>query len=175
MYWGSLIISWSKVVIVLSKSEIFTTFLLLSYLLFTLFFSCRCKEGYRGLRCDQFVPKTDPILSNPSMCKHACFFPLLSFFLRGNCFARRLWLELMPHYQARIHSMAFIQLYKCLCQWWHNDLHPPPKKAVKILIMFNSLSSFFFSSFRFFIHLEMLLFCKILGSAFQKSNMLKRS
>ncbi|KAK3528834.1 hypothetical protein QTP70_011721 [Hemibagrus guttatus] len=26
----------------------------------------RCKEGYRGLRCDQFVPKTDPILSNPN-------------------------------------------------------------------------------------------------------------
>ncbi|GAA6110275.1 pro-neuregulin-3, membrane-bound isoform isoform X2 [Tachysurus ichikawai] len=26
----------------------------------------RCKEGYRGLRCDQFVPKTDPILSNPT-------------------------------------------------------------------------------------------------------------
>uniref|UniRef100_A0A8C5HT76 EGF-like domain-containing protein n=1 Tax=Gouania willdenowi TaxID=441366 RepID=A0A8C5HT76_GOUWI len=28
---------------------------------------CRCKEGYHGLRCDQFVPKTDAILSNPSM------------------------------------------------------------------------------------------------------------
>ncbi|XP_062859133.1 pro-neuregulin-3, membrane-bound isoform [Trichomycterus rosablanca] len=27
---------------------------------------CRCKEGYRGLRCDQFVPKTDPILSDPT-------------------------------------------------------------------------------------------------------------
>ncbi|XP_058649269.1 pro-neuregulin-3, membrane-bound isoform isoform X3 [Onychostoma macrolepis] len=26
---------------------------------------CRCKEGYRGLRCDQFVPKTDSILSDP--------------------------------------------------------------------------------------------------------------
>ncbi|RXN09679.1 pro-neuregulin- membrane-bound isoform-like protein [Labeo rohita] len=25
----------------------------------------RCKEGYRGLRCDQFVPKTDSILSDP--------------------------------------------------------------------------------------------------------------
>ncbi|KAK1793726.1 hypothetical protein P4O66_001463 [Electrophorus voltai] len=24
-----------------------------------------CKEGYRGLRCDQFVPKTDSILSDP--------------------------------------------------------------------------------------------------------------
>lgn len=28
--------------------------------------SCRCKEGYHGLRCDQFVPKTDAILSDPS-------------------------------------------------------------------------------------------------------------
>lgn len=28
---------------------------------------CRCKEGYHGLRCDQFVPKTDAILSDPSM------------------------------------------------------------------------------------------------------------
>ncbi|XP_039520882.1 pro-neuregulin-3, membrane-bound isoform isoform X1 [Pimephales promelas] len=27
---------------------------------------CRCKEGYRGLRCDQFVPKTDSILSDPT-------------------------------------------------------------------------------------------------------------
>uniref|UniRef100_A0A8B9RIN9 Pro-neuregulin-3, membrane-bound isoform n=1 Tax=Astyanax mexicanus TaxID=7994 RepID=A0A8B9RIN9_ASTMX len=31
---------------------------------------CRCKEGYRGLRCDQFVPKTDSILSDPSMFAH---------------------------------------------------------------------------------------------------------
>uniref|UniRef100_A0A3P8ZX56 EGF-like domain-containing protein n=1 Tax=Esox lucius TaxID=8010 RepID=A0A3P8ZX56_ESOLU len=28
---------------------------------------CRCKEGYQGLRCDQFVPKTDSILSDPSI------------------------------------------------------------------------------------------------------------
>ncbi|XP_029569924.1 pro-neuregulin-3, membrane-bound isoform [Salmo trutta] len=27
---------------------------------------CRCKEGYHGLRCDQFVPKTDSILSDPT-------------------------------------------------------------------------------------------------------------
>ncbi|KAK6302164.1 hypothetical protein J4Q44_G00282170, partial [Coregonus suidteri] len=25
-----------------------------------------CKDGYHGLRCDQFVPKTDSILSDPS-------------------------------------------------------------------------------------------------------------
>uniref|UniRef100_A0A8C9X8B3 EGF-like domain-containing protein n=1 Tax=Sander lucioperca TaxID=283035 RepID=A0A8C9X8B3_SANLU len=30
---------------------------------------CRCKEGYHGLRCDQFVPKTDAILSDPSTRK----------------------------------------------------------------------------------------------------------
>uniref|UniRef100_A0AAY4ATJ1 EGF-like domain-containing protein n=1 Tax=Denticeps clupeoides TaxID=299321 RepID=A0AAY4ATJ1_9TELE len=29
---------------------------------------CRCKERYHGLRCDQFVPKTDSILSDPSRC-----------------------------------------------------------------------------------------------------------
>uniref|UniRef100_A0A3Q0RV40 EGF-like domain-containing protein n=1 Tax=Amphilophus citrinellus TaxID=61819 RepID=A0A3Q0RV40_AMPCI len=46
---------------------------------------CRCKEGYHGLRCDQFVPKTDAILSDPStlfvllfilqscQCHNACF------------------------------------------------------------------------------------------------------
>ncbi|NXY91257.1 NRG3 protein, partial [Alcedo cyanopectus] len=28
---------------------------------------CRCKEGYQGVRCDQFLPKTDSILSDPSM------------------------------------------------------------------------------------------------------------
>ncbi|XP_032430341.1 pro-neuregulin-3, membrane-bound isoform [Xiphophorus hellerii] len=27
---------------------------------------CRCKEGYHGLRCDQFVPKSDAILSDPT-------------------------------------------------------------------------------------------------------------
>ncbi|XP_077405973.1 pro-neuregulin-3, membrane-bound isoform isoform X2 [Vanacampus margaritifer] len=27
---------------------------------------CRCKEGYHGLRCDQFVPKTDAVLSDPN-------------------------------------------------------------------------------------------------------------
>uniref|UniRef100_A0A8C5BF60 EGF-like domain-containing protein n=1 Tax=Gadus morhua TaxID=8049 RepID=A0A8C5BF60_GADMO len=37
---------------------------------------CRCKEGYHGLRCDQFVPKTDAILSDPSMFN---FFPFFSF------------------------------------------------------------------------------------------------
>nr|XP_031538190.1 pro-neuregulin-3, membrane-bound isoform isoform X5 [Vicugna pacos] len=26
---------------------------------------CRCKEGYQGVRCDQFLPKTDSILSDP--------------------------------------------------------------------------------------------------------------
>uniref|UniRef100_A0A3Q4N0X9 EGF-like domain-containing protein n=1 Tax=Neolamprologus brichardi TaxID=32507 RepID=A0A3Q4N0X9_NEOBR len=36
---------------------------------------CRCKEGYHGLRCDQFVPKTDAILSDPSTL------PILPFFL----------------------------------------------------------------------------------------------
>uniref|UniRef100_A0A7N6AT59 EGF-like domain-containing protein n=1 Tax=Anabas testudineus TaxID=64144 RepID=A0A7N6AT59_ANATE len=30
---------------------------------------CRCKEGYHGLRCDQFVPKTDAILSDPTVEK----------------------------------------------------------------------------------------------------------
>uniref|UniRef100_A0A3B3E2M3 Neuregulin 3b n=1 Tax=Oryzias melastigma TaxID=30732 RepID=A0A3B3E2M3_ORYME len=31
---------------------------------------CRCKEGYHGLRCDQFVPKTDAILSDPARSFH---------------------------------------------------------------------------------------------------------
>lgn len=39
-------------------------------------FFCRCKEGYRGLRCDQFVPKTDSILSDPSMYFCHCMFSL---------------------------------------------------------------------------------------------------
>lgn len=32
----------------------------------TLFLSARCREGYQGIRCDQFLPKTDSILSDPS-------------------------------------------------------------------------------------------------------------
>ncbi|XP_076830247.1 pro-neuregulin-3, membrane-bound isoform isoform X2 [Brachyhypopomus gauderio] len=27
---------------------------------------CRCKEGFQGIRCDQFLPKTDSILSDPN-------------------------------------------------------------------------------------------------------------
>ncbi|XP_061088029.1 pro-neuregulin-3, membrane-bound isoform isoform X2 [Conger conger] len=27
---------------------------------------CRCKEGYQGIRCNQFLPKTDSILSEPA-------------------------------------------------------------------------------------------------------------
>ncbi|KAM6916661.1 pro-neuregulin-3, membrane-bound isoform 1-T1 [Xenentodon cancila] len=28
---------------------------------------CKCREGYQGIRCDQFLPKTDSILSDPSV------------------------------------------------------------------------------------------------------------
>lgn len=35
--------------------------------------SHRCKEGYHGLRCDQFVPKTDAILSDPSTPSFSIF------------------------------------------------------------------------------------------------------
>uniref|UniRef100_A0A4W3JUJ1 EGF-like domain-containing protein n=1 Tax=Callorhinchus milii TaxID=7868 RepID=A0A4W3JUJ1_CALMI len=27
---------------------------------------CRCKDGYQGVRCDQYLPKTDSILSDPT-------------------------------------------------------------------------------------------------------------
>uniref|UniRef100_A0A3B3CEQ2 EGF-like domain-containing protein n=1 Tax=Oryzias melastigma TaxID=30732 RepID=A0A3B3CEQ2_ORYME len=27
---------------------------------------CKCREGYQGIRCDQFLPKTDSILSDPN-------------------------------------------------------------------------------------------------------------
>ncbi|XP_030628854.1 pro-neuregulin-3, membrane-bound isoform [Chanos chanos] len=27
---------------------------------------CRCREGFQGIRCDQFLPKTDSILSDPT-------------------------------------------------------------------------------------------------------------
>ncbi|KAF3707946.1 Pro-neuregulin-3, membrane-bound isoform [Channa argus] len=27
----------------------------------------RCREGYQGIRCDQFLPKTDSILSDPTV------------------------------------------------------------------------------------------------------------
>lgn len=34
--------------------------------LFVCMFCGRCREGYQGIRCDQFLPKTDSILSDPS-------------------------------------------------------------------------------------------------------------
>uniref|UniRef100_A0A665W2Q1 EGF-like domain-containing protein n=1 Tax=Echeneis naucrates TaxID=173247 RepID=A0A665W2Q1_ECHNA len=43
---------------------------------------CRCKEGYHGLRCDQFVPKTDAILSDPSTVYFQfCFYISYSIFV----------------------------------------------------------------------------------------------
>lgn len=27
---------------------------------------CKCREGYQGIRCDQFLPKTDSVLSDPN-------------------------------------------------------------------------------------------------------------
>lgn len=41
----------------------------------------RCKEGYHGLRCDQFVPKTDAILSDPSTSKLFFVFQSQIFYL----------------------------------------------------------------------------------------------
>ncbi|KTG31578.1 hypothetical protein cypCar_00017763 [Cyprinus carpio] len=34
--------------------------------------STRCKEGFQGIRCDQFLPKTDSILSDPN-ASHMCY------------------------------------------------------------------------------------------------------
>lgn len=34
--------------------------------------STRCREGYQGIRCDQFLPKTDSILSDPSKTPPLC-------------------------------------------------------------------------------------------------------
>uniref|UniRef100_A0A3B4UM28 Pro-neuregulin-3, membrane-bound isoform n=1 Tax=Seriola dumerili TaxID=41447 RepID=A0A3B4UM28_SERDU len=31
---------------------------------------CKCREGYQGIRCDQFLPKTDSILSDPTGLSH---------------------------------------------------------------------------------------------------------
>ncbi|KAF4085038.1 hypothetical protein AMELA_G00113120 [Ameiurus melas] len=45
----------------------------------------RCKEGYRGLRCDQFVPKTDPILSNPTADELG-----IEFMERGETYQRQI-------------------------------------------------------------------------------------
>lgn len=44
-----------------SLKSLTTTCVRLSFIPFL-----RCKEGYQGVRCDQFLPKTDSILSDPS-------------------------------------------------------------------------------------------------------------
>ncbi|XP_073723122.1 pro-neuregulin-3, membrane-bound isoform isoform X1 [Misgurnus anguillicaudatus] len=46
---------------------------------------CRCKEGYRGLRCDQFVPKTDSILSDPTADE-----PGIEFMESGETYQRQI-------------------------------------------------------------------------------------
>uniref|UniRef100_A0A3B5LKT2 Neuregulin 3b n=1 Tax=Xiphophorus couchianus TaxID=32473 RepID=A0A3B5LKT2_9TELE len=45
---------------------------------------CRCKEGYHGLRCDQFVPKSDAILSDPSKLLCSLMFLFYLVFLYGD-------------------------------------------------------------------------------------------
>lgn len=52
---------------------LFCSVCLISNLFFS--FSLRCKEGYHGLRCDQFVPKTDAILSDRSKRSVLTFIP----------------------------------------------------------------------------------------------------
>lgn len=158
-----------KVVDLLCMFEIFTDFfyLLIISSFSSFIFCCRCKEGYRGLRCDQFVPKTDPILSNPSM-----FYPTYSFFFLQNIWGkfefilhtRQLWQDLIPHYQAKIQSMPFSPL-KCLCQWWNKTFLWTLKKSMHHIIRFNLLS--YFLSLRkllslksFSVRLKMPLFCK---------------
>lgn len=43
--------------------------------LLSVFLPYRCNEGYHGLRCDQFVPKTDAILSDPSKLTFRFLYP----------------------------------------------------------------------------------------------------
>ncbi|KAK6487420.1 pro-neuregulin-3 [Huso huso] len=47
---------------------------------------CRCKEGYQGVRCDQFLPKTDSILSDPSTFPHL---PLVLCFASKEVYQRQ--------------------------------------------------------------------------------------
>lgn len=73
LYSASLI--WKGLIVFALK---FAAFLLIS----NVSLCCRCKEGYHGLRCDQFVPKTDAILSDPSMFSHSVF---LTVKIKSNC------------------------------------------------------------------------------------------
>lgn len=47
----------------------------------------RCKEGYQGVRCDQFLPKTDSILSDPSTSNVFLIFLIHA----GGCFCHARW------------------------------------------------------------------------------------
>lgn len=47
----------------------------------------RCKEGYQGVRCDQFLPKTDSILSDPSTSNVF----LTYLFCSGGCSCHARW------------------------------------------------------------------------------------
>uniref|UniRef100_A0A3P9NFN1 Pro-neuregulin-3, membrane-bound isoform n=1 Tax=Poecilia reticulata TaxID=8081 RepID=A0A3P9NFN1_POERE len=40
---------------------------------------CKCREGYQGIRCDQFLPKTDSILSDPKRRDEHRFLTILPF------------------------------------------------------------------------------------------------
>lgn len=72
--------------------------------------SFRCKEGFQGIRCDQFLPKTDSILSDPSEC------PILIHFIHYiHTFSllSQFHVALMLKYSTLvgIHSGALAQVY----------------------------------------------------------------
>lgn len=139
---------------VLSRYSFFLLVWFSSYHFFSsILFSCRCKEGYRGLRCDQFVPKTDPILSNPSMFFFMFIHCCLEFFRKVFCkktVARTDIIKLK-------FSLCLLAIFSnCLCQWWNNPFLTLEHNHVKLAFLL-----FFFFSLRIcFIHLKMLLFCK---------------
>ena len=70
--------------------------------LVVLVFFTRCREGYQGIRCDQFLPKTDSILSDPSKCLHRSVFTVPSDIIRlelnireteGGIFLPTIWIR----------------------------------------------------------------------------------
>lgn len=58
----------------------------------------RCKEGYQGVRCDQFLPKTDSILSDPS--RSSIFLLSLTQYVSSAYSEQRLLAQLKPVFRS---------------------------------------------------------------------------
>lgn len=65
------------------------------------FFCDRCREGYQGIRCDQFLPKTDSILSDPSKFSNSRHKSSLTYLIQKQTGGKWKWIAIERNFWSR--------------------------------------------------------------------------